>query len=39
MVGWVLFAGAILAGGLYFIFHEHMSLKDLTSVKREGDTS
>jgi len=39
MVGWALFAGAILAGGLYFIFHEHMSLKDLTSVKREGDTS
>jgi hypothetical protein len=34
-----LFAGAILAGGLYFIFHEHMSLKDLTSVKREGDPS
>ena len=39
MVGWVLFSGVILAGGLYFIFHEHMSLKDLTSVKREGDTS
>ena len=39
MVGWALFSGVILAGGLYFIFHEHMSLKDLTSVKREGDTS
>lgn len=39
MVGWALFAGAILAGGLYFIFHEHMSLKDLASVKRERDTS
>jgi len=39
MVGWVLFSGAILAGGLYFIFHEHMSLKDLASVKRESDTS
>ena len=39
MVGWVLFAGVILAGGLYFIFHEHMSLKDLASVKRERDTS
>jgi uncharacterized membrane protein YbhN (UPF0104 family) len=39
MVGWALFAGAILAGGLYFIFHEHMSLKDLASVKRESDTS
>ena len=39
MVGWALFAGVILAGGLYFIFHEHMSLKDLASVKRERDTS
>ncbi len=39
MVGWALFAGILLAGGLYFIFHEHMSLKDLTSIKREGDTS
>ena len=38
MVGWALFSGAILAGGLYFIFHEHMSLKDLASVKRESDT-
>jgi len=39
MVGWVLFSGAILAGGLYFIFHEHMSLKDLASVKRESANS
>ena len=39
MVGWVLFSGAILAGGLYFVFHEHMSLKDLASVKRKRDTS
>ena len=39
MVGWALFSGAILAGGLYFIFHEHMSLKDLASAKRERDTS
>jgi len=39
MVGWVLSAVVILAGGLYFIFHEHMSLKDLASVKRERDTS
>ena len=38
MVGWALFSGVILAVGLYFIFHEHMSLKDLTSVKRESDT-
>ena len=39
MVGWALFSGAILAGGLYFVFHEHMSLKDLASVKRESNTS
>jgi uncharacterized membrane protein YbhN (UPF0104 family) len=39
MVGWALFAGAILAGGLYFIFHEHMSLKNLASVKIESDVS
>ena len=39
MVGWVLFSGAILAGGLYFIFHEHMSLKDLASVKRKSANS
>ena len=39
MVGWVLSAGVLLAGGLYFIFHEHMSLKDLASVKKERGTS
>ena len=39
MVGWVLFSGVILAAGLYFIFHEHISLKDLASVKRERDNS
>ena len=39
MVGWALFSGVILAGGLYFIFHDHMSLKGLASVKRESDTS
>jgi glycosyltransferase 2 family protein len=39
MVGWALFSGAILAGGLYFIFHEHMSLKDLASAQREKDSS
>ena len=39
MVGWVLFSGAILAGGLYFIFHEHMSLKKLARVKTDKDTS
>ena len=38
MVGWILSAGVILVGGLYFIFHEHMSLNDLASVKRESDT-
>ncbi len=39
MVGWALFSGAILAGGLYFIFHEHMSLKDLARVRSESDAS
>jgi len=39
IVGWVLFSGAILAGGLYFIFHEHMSLKDLARVRSESDAS
>ena len=39
IVGWALSAGVILAGGLYFIFHEHLSLKNLASVKTEGDTS
>jgi hypothetical protein len=37
MVGWALFAGVILAGGLYFIFHDHMSLKSLVEVEEEGE--
>ena len=36
MVGWVLFALVILAGGLYFIFHDHMSLKTLVCAEQEG---
>ena len=39
MVGWVLFSGVILAGGLYFVFHEHMSLKNLTRVRTQSDDS
>jgi uncharacterized protein (TIRG00374 family) len=39
IVGWALFSGAILVGGLYFIFNEHMSIKDLSSVKRDRDSS
>jgi hypothetical protein len=39
MVGWVLFSGVILAAGLYFIFHEHMSLKKLARVKTDKDAS
>jgi uncharacterized membrane protein YbhN (UPF0104 family) len=39
MVGWVLFSGVILAAGLYFVFHEHMSLKKLARVKTDKDTS
>ena len=38
MVGWVLFSGVILVGGLYFIIHDHMSLKTLVSVEQEGET-
>ncbi len=38
MVGWILSAGVILIGGLYFIFHDHMSLKNLVNVKTEQDT-
>ena len=34
IVGWALSAGALLVGGLYFIFHEHISLKNLSSVKK-----
>jgi len=37
MVGWAMFAGVILAGGLYFIFHDHMSLKSLVNVEKEGE--
>ena len=39
MVGWVLFSGVILAAGLYFVFHEHISLKKLARVKTDKDTS
>ena len=35
MVGWALFAGVILVGGLYFIFYDHMSLKTLVDVDKE----
>ena len=37
MVGWVLFSGVILAGGLYFMFHEHMSFKNLVGAKTKRD--
>jgi len=39
MVGWALFAGVILVGGLYFIFQEHISLKNLASVEPGRDAS
>ena len=39
MVGWVLFSGVILAAGLYFVFHEHISLKKLARVKTDKDAS
>ena len=38
MVGWVLFTGVILAGGLYFIFYDHMSLKTLVDAEEESKT-
>ena len=38
MVGWVVFAGVILVGGLYFTFHDHMSLKTLVDAEQEGKT-
>ena len=38
MVGWALFAGTILIGGLYFVFHEHISFKTLVNVKKEEKT-
>ena len=36
MVGWSLYTGVILVGGLYFIFHDHMSLKTLMNGEKEG---
>ena len=39
MVGWVLFSGVILAASLYFVFHEHISLKKLAIVKTDKDAS
>ena len=37
MVGWILFSGVILAGGFYFIFHDHMSLKTLVGAEQESE--
>jgi len=37
MVGWALYSGIILVGGLYFLLYDHMSLKTLVDVKKEGD--
>lgn len=34
MVGWVLSAGVVLVGGFYFIFYEHISLKNLSSFNK-----
>lgn len=38
MVGWILFSGVILLGGLYFIFQDHMSLKTIVAAENEGKT-
>ena len=38
MVGWALFAGVILLGGLYFIVYDHISLKTLTDINKNHET-
>ena len=38
MVGWALFAGVILLGGLYFIFYDQLSIKSLVGAKRDSKT-
>jgi len=39
MVGWALFSGTILIGGLYFIFHDQMSLKSLIKGTKQNDAT
>jgi uncharacterized protein (TIRG00374 family) len=39
MVGWALFSGVILIGGLYFIFHDQMSLKFLIKGTKKDDST
>ena len=39
MVGWTLFSGTILIGGLYFIFHDQMSLKSLIKKTKQHGTT
>jgi len=38
MVGWTLSSFAILAGGVYFILHDHMSLNTLLEAERKSET-
>ena len=39
IVAWVLFSGVILIGGLYFIFHDQISLKSLIRASQENDAT
>ncbi len=37
MVVWAVNFGVILLGGLYFVFHDHLSVKTLVEVEESGD--
>ena len=39
MVGWALFAAAILVSGFYFVLHDHMSIKTLVEVEQESKSA
>lgn len=36
MIAWALNMGIIVLGGVYFLLHEHLSVKELTHVKEEA---
>ena len=39
MVGWAIGSGLVIIGGLYFIFHDQISLKTITRASTENDTT
>ena len=39
MIGWALGSGVIIIGGLYFIFHDQMSLKTLIKASKQNDVT